>query len=403
MGTAMVSGPEWIAPFSNHLPVRIDFGREIAVSLPEAADRLAAKRSFVVLDAGLREMVPAVRAAVEALEARGSEVELFEKEAGEPTVAGVEVARDALVEAAPDSIIAIGGGSVMDTAKVARLCSQLDSEVLEMFRQRPAIPAPKTPLICAPTTAGTGSEVSGGAVVSDPETGAKAGIAGPNLRAQEALVDPALTLSLPGTVTAHSGIDALAQAIAGIVARTRTPVGNAVAFEAIRLVAGALPVAVEDGGNLAAREAMACGSLMAGLTMNISDCAAEHSIAQAIGALTHLPHGLTIGLVLAETLERERVHVPALMERVGDAMGVPDNDSRDGSRAVRGVRELLACLEFPVLSDYEIADSDLDGLVELSLSDIFINQSPAPWTAEEVREVLVQALALPARSRDGGG
>src|SRR5204863_6534951 len=118
----------------------------------------------------------------------------------------------------------------------------------------------------------------------------------------------------------------------------------AIALEAIRMMGRSLPLAAADGENRAARSEMSCGSLMAGLSMNISDCTAEHSLGQAIGALFHVPHGLTIGVVLAPTLERERHHVPDILEGVADALEYPDDGSKDGSRAVRAVNSLLARL-----------------------------------------------------------
>jgi len=142
---------------------------------------------------------------------------------------------------------------------------------------------------------------------------------------------------------------------------------------------------------------MACGRLMAGLTMNLSDCAAEHSLAQALGGMFRAPHGLTVGLVLAETLERERAHVPGQLERVADALGAPDDGTRDGSRAVAAVRDLLAALEFPILRSLGVEESHLDALTALALDDFFITQAPHPWTAAEVRAAFAAALALEAR------
>jgi choline dehydrogenase len=142
---------------------------------------------------------------------------------------------------------------------------------------------------------------------------------------------------------------------------------------------------------------MSCGSMMAGLSMNISDCTAEHSLGQAIGGVKHVPHGMTIGLVVAETLERERQFVPEQLERVADAMGEPDDGSGDGSRAVRAVKKVLAALNFPVLSDLEFSEGDLDGLAELALADYFITMSPQTWTKEEVIGAFRSALALTSR------
>jgi alcohol dehydrogenase len=234
-------------------------------------------------------------------------------------------------------------------------------------------------------------------VITTEATNRKAGIASPNLRAQHALVDPVLTHTAPPSVTAYSGVDALAQAIAGMVAKCRTPIGDAIALEAIRLIGRSLPVAHRDGANAPARSEVACGSMMAGLTMNLSDCSAEHSLGQAIGGEFHVPHGLTIGLVLAETLERERHVVPEQLERVADAMSVPDDGSHDGTRAVRAIRELLAELSFPVLASIGVQEGDLDRLTELAMADFFITQSPQPWSSQETRAAFASALSLSAR------
>jgi len=132
--------------------------------------------------------------------------------------------------------------------------------------------------------------------------------------------------------------------------------------------------------------------------MNISDCTAEHSLGQAIGGLKHVPHGLTIGLVLVETLEREARVVPEKMERIADAMGVPDDGSKNGSRTVKAVAKILQELNFPVLSSLGFVESDIDNLADLALKDFFITQAPKPWSKEEVVTAYKSALSLKERS-----
>ena len=187
------------------------------------------------------------------------------------------------------------------------------------------------------------------------------------------------------------------KAIAGMVAHVRTPIGDAIALEAVRMMVPGIVAAYRDGTDVAARAAMSCGSMMAGLTMNISDCTAEHALGQAIGGLKHVPHGLTIGLVLAETLERECKYVPEQLERVADAIGVPADGTRDGSRAVRAIRKVLADLNFPVLSSLGFVENDLDQLADLALADYFITMSPHPWSKEEVIAAFKSALDLKSR------
>jgi choline dehydrogenase len=384
-----------VAPFSNHLPVRIRFGEGVAADLTAILRGHGAARPLVMLDAELEERNAVAARAVAGLDVA---VERFVKPPGEPTLAIADEAAAALRAADADAVVAIGGGSVIDTAKAARLSVQLRCRIADVLGGDRAFPDPAIPLVAVPTTAGTGSEVSGGAVITDPADDRKRGIASPALRAQDALVDPLLTHSMPPATTAYTGVDALAQAIAGMVARSRTPIGDAIALEAIRLIRRALVAAYRHGDDAAARSEMACASLMAGLTMNISDCAMEHALGQAISGLFHVPHGLTVGVVLAETLERERRHVPGQLERVADALGVPDDGSGDGSRAVTGVRQLLTELEFPLLRSIGVGEAHFDRLTELALGDVFQSLAPQPWTAHEVRDAYAAALAIEDRA-----
>jgi choline dehydrogenase len=381
-----------VKPFRNHLPVKIRFGEGVSAELAAVLAEEGATRPLIVIDEGLAGLVPRVADAVAAVAGATT----FEKAPGEPTVGLVEQAAAVLAAAGSDAVVAIGGGSAMDTAKAARLVSAQGGPYMRFAGGGAAYEPPRIPLVCVPTTAGTGSEVSGGAVVTDERTHVKAGIANPHLRAQHALVDPALTWGLPPAITAHTGIDALAQAIAAMVVQARTPVGDGIALEAVRLAGRALVPVVRNGSDRDARSEMACASLMAGLAMNISDCGAEHSLGQALGGRFGLPHGLTIGLVLAETMDHDRHHVPEQFERIADALGAPADGPADGSRAVRAVRQILAELAFDTLAGVGVTDADLDDLVKAALDDYFISVAPAPWTAAEVQTAYEQGLALGA-------
>ena len=382
-----------VKAFRNHLPVKIRFGEGVSADLAAVVAEEGATRPLVVIDEGLAALVPRVADAVAAV----SGATVFEKAPGEPTVALVERAAAALAAAGCDAVVAIGGGSAMDTAKAARLVTGQGGPYMRFAGGGVAYEPARIPLVCVPTTAGTGSEVSGGAVITDEATHTKAGIASPHLRAQHALVDSALTWGLPPAITAHTGVDALAQAIAAMVVTARTPVGDGIALEAVRLAGSALVPVVRDGSDRAARSEMACASLMAGLAMNISDCGAEHSLGQAIGGRFGLPHGLTIGLVLAETMDRDRRYVPEQFERIADALGEPAGGPADGSRAVRAVRRILAELRFDTLAGVGVGETDLDELTQGALSDYFISVAPAPWTATEVRAAYAEGLALGVR------
>ena len=144
---------------------------------------------------------------------------------------------------------------------------------------------------------------------------------------------------------------------------------------------------------------MACASLTAGLAMNLSDCAADHALAQALGSVAHLPHGLTVGLVVAETLELSRGDCTGRLERVADALGEPADDSDDGSRAVRAVRRVLADVGFPTLAESGIAEDSLPALLASATGEQSYNLEIDchAWDAAEVERAYRDALALSSR------
>jgi len=374
-----------IAPFAMQLPVRVRFGNGAVGELGDVVD---GRQALVVSEAPVLS-IPAVADAVSGLA-------VLEKPAGEPTFEMVAEAAQRVVQERPAVIVAVGGGSALDLAKAARLVA--DSGVpLRAFVDGAPVVAPSTELVAVPTTSGTGSEVSGGAVVVDREAGRKRGVAHPLLRAQDALVDPSLTLGLPRVPTAYTGVDALAQAIGGVIVSNGNPASAALGLEACRHVAAGLETAVQQGDDPDARTEMSLGSLLAGLSMNLSDCAADHALGHSIGSALGLPHGLTVGLVLAETLEVNRPACAAQLERVADALGEPDDGSGDGSRAIRAVRRLLAAVELPTLREAGVEERHVDWLVELSMADYCLTVNPRVWDAGDVRSAYEAGLALERR------
>jgi len=338
-----------------------------------------------------------VAIADEAVAGMAGGIETLVKPPGEPTVAMVAAVAERLRELEPDAIVAIGGGSALDVGKGARAAYGQGVPADELYLGQLAVTQPAIPLVAIPTTSGTGSEVSGGAVVVDRETGRKLGVASPLMRAQHALVDPLLTLGLPPAATMGTGADALAQAIGGVIVRNGNPGSVALGLEACRHVAAGLRAAVADGGDRAARAELSLGSLLAGLSMNLSDCGADHALGHAIGGRLGLPHGLSVGLVLAETLDVDRGACAERLERVADALREPRDGSADGSRAVRAVRRLLAEIGFPTCAEAGVAATDVDALVDLARDDYCLTVSPHTWTAADIRRAYADALALDAR------
>ena len=386
-----------IEPFRAHLPVRISFGDGVIHELPDALRALGARSVLVVVEEPVAEHLD-VSGALASAQARDIRVERFVKGPGEPTFALADELAARVRAASHDAVVGIGGGSALDAAKAARIASDQGGEVRSFADGLRTPEPPRIGLVLCPTTAGTGSEVSGASVLTDVERDRKVGFGHPHMRAQHALVDPVLTHGLPPGPTAHSGIDALAQAIGGCTVRNASPLSVAFGLEACRLVAGSLEDAVRDGTDAPARRRLACASLTAGLAMNLADCAADHALGQALGSVAHLPHGLTIGLVVAETLEVSCGDCVERLERVADALGTSADGSGDGSRAIRAVRTLLARVEFPTLGETAPA-LDVAELVRRTTDEQSYNLEIDchAWTTNEIERAFRAALALDRR------
>jgi alcohol dehydrogenase len=387
-----------IDSFRAHLPVRISFGDDVLAELPDALGALGASAVLAVVEEPVAEH-PSVVAAVAAVEASGVRLDRVVKGPGEPTFALADELADRVREGGLDAVVGIGGGSALDVAKAARIVADQGGLVAEYASGSRTPEPPGIGLALCPTTAGTGSEVSGASVLTDTAAHRKIGFGHPNMRAQHALVDPVLTHGLPAAPTAHSGVDALAQAIGGCTVRNSSPLSVAFGLEACRHVAQSLRQAVAVGGDVDARRRMACASLTAGLAMNLSDCAADHALAQALGSVAHLPHGLTVGLVVAETLELARGDCAERLERVADALGEPQDGTADGSRAVRAVERLLADLGFPTLAGSGVEEGSLPALVASATDEQSYNLEIDchDWTPAEVEQAFRAALALESR------
>lgn len=386
-----------VTSFHSQLPVKIAFGDGVIQELPAVFAEHGVQRAFLVIEQPVVKN-DGVERALAACRAAGVQVEQFVKGPGEPTFLQADELATAILAGAFEIVVGIGGGSALDLAKAARIGADQGLPI-RAYADGKTVELPRLPLVLCPTTSGTGSEVSGASVLTDTERGQKVGFGHPLMRAQHALVDPRLTIGLPPAPTSHSGVDALAQAIGACTVTDGSPLSIAFGLEAVHHVGGSLERAVADGSDLDARAQLACASLTAGLAMNLSDCAADHALGQALGSLKHLPHGLTVGLVLAECLDVVRVDCADRLERVADALGEPADGSADGSRAVRAVRRLLAAISFPTLGEVGVADSDIAELTELALTEqaFFFTVDCHAWTRDEVAGAYRAALAVTAR------
>ncbi len=313
-------------------PKKVVFGDDSLGQFVDDYLRLSYKRLYVVT-------IPPVRARVEdalrPLTAAGVEVCINTGILEEPTFGDFEKLVGEAIAFDADSVAGIGGGSVMDTAKLVAV--QLRSEqtlddILENgFRKKRA-----TYLACLPTTAGTGSEVSPNAIFANNE-GNKVGVISPELVPDAAYVDPGLTKDVPPAVTAATGIDALAHCLEAYTNKYAHPVTDLVALEGIRLIGKFLHRACVDGTDEEARSAVALGSMYGGMCLGPVNTAGVHALAYPLSREFHLPHGLSVALLLPYVMEYNLAEVPERYAAVALALG-----SRETGSAVSVARSGVA-------------------------------------------------------------
>jgi alcohol dehydrogenase class IV len=309
----------------------------------EAAGRTVAalgERALICTDPFLAA-APPLRAVTASLRAAGVRHEVFDGTVAELPLPAVEAAVREARALAPDVIVGLGGGSCLDMAKLIALGLSTDAPLSDCYGEH-NVPGPTVPVVAIPTTAGTGSEVTPVAVLTDPASELKVGISSPHLVPVAAICDPALTLGAPATVTAFAGIDALAHAVEAYTAVRRPTwadmaqrvfVGrNALsdrwALHAIARVGAGLRGAIDD--DPAARALVMEGSLSAGLAFATAGTALAHALQYPIGARTRTPHGLGVGLLLPFVMAYNAPACEARMADVGRALGTDDP-----ARAVR--------------------------------------------------------------------
>ena len=321
----------------------------------------------------------------------GAHVEcvVFAEVEPEPTLATVERGRQLFASSHCDLVVAVGGGSALDTGKAIAALAGLPDSVEHYFTTGAEIPGPGHPIIALPTTSGTGAEVTPNSVFTNPDTSRKASIRGRTLMPAAALVDPELTLSLPRAQTAYSGLDALTQAIEAYVSVGANVVSDMLAEEAVCRLGNSLRLACEAPDNLAAREDLALGSLLAGLALASARLGLVHGLAHPLGALYHLPHGKLCGWLLPHVmrfnLQAAATKYAALASKL--SLGADAEALVAWTEAL--VAELAPCASW---AEAGLRAADFEHIIEETVKSGSTKHNPRPVTAELVRAFLDSLL-----------
>jgi alcohol dehydrogenase len=349
---------------------------------------------LVIVDPGIRSATW-MKHIMASLDENALRYRIFDKVRPNPRDMDVDEAASLIKEGKCGAALAIGGGSTLDTGKSAALLATYGGKASD-YAGWARVPGPVLPVVAIPTTAGSGSEATCWAVITDSALHAKLAIGDRKLAPVAALVDPLLTLSLPAGITAATGMDALTQSIEAYICTLSSPVNDLLALESIRLAAGHLVRAVTEGGDQAAREAMMLASTLGGIAINNADVAGVHCLSEGIGSLYDAPHGLLNAILLPYFMSFWQSGCSGRFARIAEAFGA---DPRP-EEAVTQVLKLTRALKFPTLEEVGVKKTDLPKLAALAEANVSNPSNPVPMKAPDYLGILERAMAgWPAQDR----
>ena len=368
-------------------PQKIVFGTGCIQTFVDDYLKMGLQRLFVLTAPPIR---PLIEETLTALGNAGVSVEVFQDIVAEPTVNDFKKMLEIARQFKADSVVGIGGGSVLDVTKLVAAFINSNQQVEDCFGTG-FIQKKGLWFACLPTTAGTGSEVSPNAILLDERDHLKKGIVSPFLIADVAYVDPKLTWTVPAKVTADTGMDALTHCIEAYTNKFAHPSVDIYALQGIRLIAANLEKAVKNGQDQEAREALAFGSLYGGLCLGPVNTAAVHALSYPLGGEFHIPHGLSNAILLPSVM---KFNAPAAMKRYAEvaiAMGceLGKNDEETAQRGVDFIYQLADAVGIPKkLTDLGIPQTAVDGMAKAAMEvQRLLKNNPREVTEQDARDI----------------
>ena len=368
-------------------PQKIVFGTGCIQTLVDDYKKMGFKHLFVLT---APPILPLIEEPLAELKAAGISIETYQDIVAEPTVNDFKKILEVARGFKADSVIGIGGGSVLDVTKLVAAFIHSDQQVEDCFGTG-FIKAKGLWFACLPTTAGTGSEVSPNAILLDECDHLKKGIVSPYLIADAAYVDPKLTWTVPAKVTADTGMDALTHCIEAYTNKFAHPSVDIYALQGIRLIAANLERAVKDGKDVEAREALAFGSLYGGLCLGPVNTAAVHALSYPLGGEFHIPHGLSNAILLPSVM---KFNAPAAMKRYAEvaiACGVTagHSDEETAQRGVDFIYQLAEAVGIPdKLTTLGIPQTAVPGMAKAAMQvQRLLKNNPREVTEQDARDI----------------
>jgi len=377
-----------------YLPDKIIFGQGVSEEVGECAKDLNCKKAFIVTDKVIAGL-DAFKRIEKSLKDAGIDYYIYTDVEPNPTDVQVERGAKLYKEEKADVLIGVGGGSAMDSAKAIGIIvnnggSIRDYAGINLFDN------PIPPLITIPTTAGTGSEVSVWAVITNTEHNYKMAPGGWKLLPKIALVDPVMMESMPPQMTAATGMDALSHAVEAYCTPWAMPQTDALAIAAIKLIVKHVGPAVSDGSNMEAREGMAMGSLEAGMAFSSAGCGGIHALGHQLSTQCGMPHGMAMAIMMPVLMEYNIIACVDRMIDIAVAMGEKVDGLSKWEAAIKApsaIRNLVRSIGLPTtLSEYGVEPNIIPELAKWAIKDGDLPGNPRKLTIDEIKELYKRAF-----------
>ncbi|AOT68979.1 iron-containing alcohol dehydrogenase [Geosporobacter ferrireducens] len=370
-----------IGLFDFILPTKIRYGAGIIKVLGEELALLKAKKIMIITDKGLVN-AGMVKKITEIIEKEGMNFILYDEIEANPKDYNVEACAQKAKEESIDTLVAFGGGSPIDAAKAVAVLAKQGGKARN-YQGKGKIKDDCLPLLTIPTTAGTGSEVTFSSVITDTQEKFKFTIKSTAIAAKTAIIDPELTLTVPPSITAATGVDALTHAIEGYTANCTEPIAEAVGLYAVEYISQNIVEAVKNGGNIEARDKMMMGSLLAGLSFSHADVASVHCMAEALGSIYDAPHGMCNAILLPYVMEYSLSAAEFKYARIARAMGIEEKDDfKAAMKGIEHIKNLSKKIGLPGIKSLNVNPEDFELLAEMSVKNGSNESNPREITKD---------------------
>lgn len=378
--------------FSFKCPTRMEFGAGALKKLPEILRELQSKKIMLVTDPGVKNA--GLLEKVEDIVKGSVPYVVYDNVSADPCTENIGEIYEYAKKESVDVFVAIGGGSAIDASKGAS-CLMRNGCPLEAYSGIDKVPNKGLPLIAIPTTAGTGSEFTLFAVLTDSSRGIKFTISSYNIMPDVAICDPELTLGMPARITAMTGMDALTHAVEEYTSKLATPVTDVLCLEAVRRIAHYLPIAVNNGSDITARSNVMFAAALAGIAMNDAYLGLSHAMASPLGAHFHIPHGMTNAVMLPYVVEYNYMAAPERYAELAEAMGMKTGNGlyEDAYAAVAAVKKIAGLCHIPPrLRDVGAVEDKLQDVARDALLSIQLKWNCRAVSEKQILEILKQAF-----------